>query len=65
MMAHVYTLSLERLGLEAQKYCSLSSFFFPSFVFLFSPGCSRTPFVCQADLELTEIHLPLPPECSD
>jgi hypothetical protein len=34
-------------------------------VSLYSPGCPGTHFVDQADLELTEIHLPLPPECWD
>ena len=29
------------------------------------PGCPGTHSVDQAGLELTEIHLPLPPECWD
>jgi hypothetical protein len=33
-------------------------------VSLCSPGCPGTHSVDQAGLELTEIHLPLPPECS-
>ena len=32
-------------------------------VFLYSPGCPGAHSVDQADLELTEIHMPLPPEC--
>ena len=32
-------------------------------VSLCSPGCATTHSVDQAGLELTEIHLPLPPEC--
>jgi hypothetical protein len=31
--------------------------------FLCSFGCLRTHDVAQAGLELTEVHLPLPPEC--
>ena len=31
--------------------------------FLCSPGSPRTHSVDQAGLELTELHLPLPPEC--
>jgi hypothetical protein len=34
-------------------------------VSLGSSGCPGTHFVDQAGLELTEIHLPLPPECWD
>ncbi|KAM7320530.1 hypothetical protein ACRRTK_020973 [Alexandromys fortis] len=34
-------------------------------VSLCSPVCPGTCFVDQADLKLTEIHLPLPPECWD
>ena len=30
---------------------------------LCSTGCPGTHYVDQAGLELTEIHLPLPPEC--
>ena len=42
------------------------------FIFVFwnriplcSPGCHGTGFVAQAGPEVTEIHLPLPPECWD
>jgi hypothetical protein len=30
-----------------------------------SSGCPGTQYVDQDGLELTEIHLPLPPECRD
>lgn len=32
-------------------------------VSLYSPGCPGIHYVSQADLELTDIGLPLPPEC--
>jgi hypothetical protein len=32
---------------------------------LCSLGCPGSSFIDQAGLELTEIHLPLPPECWD
>jgi hypothetical protein len=38
-------------------------FSFQNRVSLCSPSCPGTCFVDQAGLELTEIHLPLPPEC--
>jgi hypothetical protein len=39
-------------------------FSFPDRVSLYkSPSCPGTQFVVQADLKLTEIHLPLPPKC--
>ena len=38
-------------------------FVFQDRVSLYSPGCPGILFVDQAAPELTEIHLPLPPEC--
>jgi hypothetical protein len=32
-------------------------------VLLYIPGCPETHYVNQNDLELTEIHLPVPPKC--
>ena len=43
----------------------LSIHLFRDRVSLRGSGCSETPYVDQVDLKLTEIHLPLPPECWD
>jgi hypothetical protein len=40
-------------------------FVFQNRVSLCSPGCPKTHSVDQAGLKITEIHLPLPPECGD
>jgi hypothetical protein len=42
------------------KYIVFYFFFFPD-SFLLSPGCSGAHYIDQADLELTEICLPLLP----
>ena len=44
------------------NFVSFLFLFFQDRVSLCSPGCPGTRSVDQAGLELTEIHLPLPPE---
>ena len=40
-------------------------FFIGDMVSLHSPGCPGTSYIDQARFKLTEISLPLPPECWD
>ena len=52
-----------------QYHCGLVPFLFFVFLFflrwgfLYSPGCPGTHYVDQAGFQLTEMLLPLPPEC--
>jgi hypothetical protein len=56
---------LEMLTEDSKNNQQLFGVVFPDRVSLCSPDCPETHFVDQADLRLTEICLPLPPECWD
>jgi hypothetical protein len=58
----MFSQGLEFIGCLSPLFLFLFVFFFKTgFLRVTSPGCPGTSFVNQAGLELTEIHLPLPP----
>jgi len=61
--SHLLALAYPRWLLTVSLSLFYFVFIFQDRVSFYSPGCLGISSVGQGGLELTELHLPLPPEC--